>query len=336
MICKTTKEFQNRILDKMTFSKYPLEKFTIYKNEDRPDLGYFIKYSREGYYDFGIGDYTIPFDFSLSFDHTEELMRFGTVYTGETKFKIENNPVSSFSPSSFFVVEKGLKGQQSWTKGQHFHGAEITIYKKYFDEVIKPNFPKTIDFDNFIVNYTYHYLPLEIASIIQGLRSLAQVDSLTPIYLESKILECIALVSKEVHSSPENAFTNQLNYGDIKIGKDRRVTLTASDANAIQKAYDILTKEACNPPTIKSLSKMVFLNEQKLKAGFSAKYHMSISQYTTSIRMTMAENLLSTTDLSVDEISKIVGYNYSGNFVKMFKKVHGKTPLAFRKHKNTL
>ena len=78
---------------------------------------------------------------------------------------------------------------------------------------------------------------------------------------------------------------------------------------------------------------MVFLNEQKLKAGFSAKYHMSISQYTTSIRMTMAENLLSTTDLSIDEISKMVGYNYSGNFVKMFKKVHGKTPLAFRKSK---
>ena len=333
MICKTTKEFQNRVLDKMTFSEYPMENFTIYKNEDRPDLGYFIKYSREGYYDFGIGDYTIPSNFSLSFDHTEELMRFGTVYTGETKFKIENNPISSFSPSSFFVVEKGLKGKQSWTKGQHFHGAEITIYKKYFDEVIKPNFPNTIDFDNFIVNYTYRYLPLEISSIIQSLRSLAQVDSLTPIYLESKILECIALVSKEVHSSPENAFTNQLNYGDIKIGKDRRVTLTASDANAIQKAHDILTKEACNPPTIKSLSKMVFLNEQKLKAGFSAKYHMSISQYTTSIRMTMAENLLSTTELSIDEISKMVGYNYSGNFVKMFKKVHGKTPLSFRRMK---
>ncbi|MGG7214953.1 helix-turn-helix domain-containing protein [Clostridium nigeriense] len=333
MVCKTTKEFQNMVLEKITFSEYPMENCTIYKNEDRPELGYFIKYSREGYYDFGIGDYTIPLNFSLAFDHKEELMRFGTVYTGETKFKIENNPVSSFSPSSFFVVEKGLRGKQSWTEGQHFHGAEITIYKKYFDEVIKPSFPKTIGFDNFIVNYTYRYLPLEIASIIQNLRSLSQVDSLTPLYLESKILECIALISNEVHSSPENAFTNQLNYGDIKIGKDRRVTLTASDANAIQKAYDILTKEACNPPTIKSLSKMVFLNEQKLKAGFSAKYHMSINQYTTSIRITMAENLLSTTDLSIDEISKMVGYNYSGNFIKMFKKVHGKTPLSFRRMK---
>lgn len=260
-------------------------------------------------------------------------MRFGTVYTGETQFEIEDSPVSSFSPSSFFVAEKGIKGTQRWKKGQHFHGAEITIYKKYFDEIIGPNFPKTIDFDNFISNYTYRYLPLEISSIIQGLRSMSEVDKITPIYLESKILECIALLYNEIYSSPENVFTNQLNYGEIKIGKDRYITLTASDAHAIQKAHDILTEEACNPPTIKALSKMVFLNEQKLKAGFSSKYHMSISEYTNSIRMTMAENLLSTTDLSIDEIAKQLGYNYSGNFVKMFKKTHGKTPLAFRKLK---
>lgn len=38
-------------------------------------------------------------------------------------------------------------------------------------------------------------------------------------------------------------------------------------------------------------------------------------------------------ELSIDEISKQLGYNYSGNFVKMFKKTHGKTPLAFRKLK---
>lgn len=334
MISKSPKEFQNKVLSKITFTPYSMGNYTIYKNENKPELGYFIKYSREDYYDFGIGNYTIPSDFSISFDHNEELMRFGTVYTGETKFKIDNNNVSSFSPSSFFIVEKGLKGTQYWEKGKHLHGSEITIYKKYFDEVIKPNFPNAIDFDSFLTNYTYNYLPLEIASIIQQLRSLAESRILTPIYLESKILESIAIIYNELYFSQENAFTNQLNYGKIKIGKDRYVTLTASDANSIKKAYDILTKEACNPPTIKSLSKMVFLNEQKLKAGFLEKYHMTISQYTDSIRMSIAENLLSTTELSVDEISKIIGYNYSSNFVKRFKDVHKKTPLAFRKMKN--
>lgn len=336
MISRNPDEFQTKVLNKITFLPFQMNDYILYKNEDRPDLGYFMKYTREGYYDFGIGDYTIPSDFSISFNHNEELMRFGTVYTGETQFEIEDNPVSSFSPSSFFVVEKNIKGKQVWKKGQHFHGAEITIYKKYFDEVITPNFPSIIDFDAFIRNYTYHYLPLEIASIIQKLRSMAEAELLNPLYLESKILESIALLYNEINSSNENTFTNQINYGDISIGKNRRVSLTASDISALQKAYDILTEEALNPPTIKSLSKMVFLNEQKLKAGFSAKYHMTISQYTNSIRMTMAENLLTTTELSIDEISKILGYNYSSNFVKMFKKVHGKTPLTFRKAKHII
>lgn len=331
MTARSTQEFQNKVLKKITFTPYEDNYCTIYTNKDKQNLGYFIKYSRDGYYDFGIGDYTIPENFALSFDHDEDLIRFGTVYTGKTKFKIENNPVSSFSPSSFFVMERKIKGKQVWTKGQHFHGAEITIHRKYIDEIIKPNFPNILNFDDFISNYTYNYLPLEINSIIQNLRSLGESKKLTPLYLESKILESIALINNEIFSSPENAFTNQIDYGQITIGKNRAIKLTASDIHAIQKAHDILTKEFCNPPTIKSLSKMVFLNEQKLKAGFLKKYHMSIGEYTCSVRMAVAENLLSTTDLSIEEISKMVGYNYSGNFIKMFKKVHGKTPLKFKK-----
>ena len=160
MIAKSTKEFQNNVLKKMTFTAYPKDNYILYTNENKKNLGYFIKYTREGYYDFGIGDYTIPNDFSISFEHNEELIKFGTVYSGETQFEIENNPISSFTPSSFFVNEKGLKGKQSWKKGQHFHGAEITIYKKYFDEIILKNFPNSLDFHAFITNFTYNYMPI--------------------------------------------------------------------------------------------------------------------------------------------------------------------------------
>ena len=305
MITKTTKNFQEAVLKNMTFTAYPYENYILYKNEKRSELGYFIKYGREDYYEFSIGDYTIPHDFSLCFNHQEELMRFGTVYMGETEFVIEQSPISSFTPSSFFVVEKGLVG--------------------------RPLFPNTIDFDDFLNNHTYRYLPLSIISIIQNLLSHAQAHTLTPIYLESKILEALALLYQEVHSAPNNAFSTQLNHGQVKIGTNRYITLSTSDVRALQKAYDILTKEAAHPPTIKALSQMVFLNEQKLKAGFSAKYHMSISEYTQSIRIAMAENLLSTTELSIEEVAKEVGYHHSGNFIKMFKKYHGKTPLAFRK-----
>lgn len=333
MIVKSSEEFKSIVLNKLSFSKIEDKNYTLYTNKLRPDLGHLISYSRAGYYNLGIADYTIPEDFSISFDNPEFLMRFGVVYKGITDFEIENNPISSFTPSSFFTIEKNLKGKQNWKKGQHFHGIEITIFESYFTEIIKPNFPNIIDFDSLIKNYTYTYLPLKIIGIIHQLQSLTHENSLNSIYLESKILECIAILINEVTESSENAFTNQINYGNINIGNNRIIKLTSSDIHAIQKAHDILEKNYSSPPNIKSLSKMVFLNEQKLKAGFSKHYHMSIGEYTNHIRMNVAANLLSTTDLSIKDISCKLGYIYSANFSKMFKKTYGKTPLKFRKTK---
>ena len=119
MLTRTTQTFQEKVLSHMTFTPYPTRYCTLYKNEKRPELGYFIKYSRMNYYDLGIGDYTIPTDFSIAFEHQEELLRFGTVYIGETSFEIEDSDVSSFTPSSFLVVERALKGTQTWKKGTH-------------------------------------------------------------------------------------------------------------------------------------------------------------------------------------------------------------------------
>jgi AraC-like DNA-binding protein len=333
MIVKSSAEFKSAVLKQLSFSKFKNENYTLYTNKSRPELGYLISYSREGYYNLGIADYTIPEDFSLCFNNPELLMRFGLVYKGATEFEIENNPVSSFTPSSFFVIEKDLKGRQIWKKGQHYHGTEITIQERYFTEIIKPNFPDIMDFNSLIRNYTYTYLPLEIVRIIRQLQSLANENSLNSIYLEAKILECIAILINEVSKSPENAFTNQINYGNINIGASRVIKLTSSDIRAIQKAHDILSNNYNDPPSIDTLSKMVFLNEQKLKAGFSKHYHMSIGEYTNHIKMTVAANLLSTTDLSIENIASKVGYNYSANFSKMFKKIYGKTPLKFRKTK---
>ncbi|KXZ39233.1 transcriptional regulator, AraC family [Alkalithermobacter thermoalcaliphilus JW-YL-7 = DSM 7308] len=332
MIVKSHEEFKKMLLKMLSFSKTESDNYTLYTNKAKPELGYLINYSRKGYYHLDIADYTIPTDFSISFNNPELLVRFGVVYEGVTEFKIENNPVSSFTPSSFFVIEKNIKGRQRWKKGQHFHGTEITIYESYFNEVIKPNFPNTMDLDAFIKNYTYTYLPLEIVEIIRQLQSLSYQNALTSIYLESKVLECIAILINEVTNSSENAFTNQINYGNINIG-NRVLKLTASDIQAIQKAHEILVKNYNNPPTIKALSKMVFLNEQKLKAGFARHYHMSIGEYINHLRMTIAANLLCTTDMSIDDIAHEVGYNYSANFSKMFKKIYGQTPLKFRKTK---
>ncbi|MDF2541603.1 MAG: AraC family transcriptional regulator [Herbinix sp.] len=332
MIVKTSEEFRSIVLNKLGFRKYVDSGGAFYTNKNKPELGYLMSYSREPYYHLGIADYTIPEDFSISFDNPELLMRFGIVYQGATEYKIENSPISSFTPSTFFVIEKNLKGEQQWKKGQHYHGTEITIYEDYFNEFIKPNFPNIMDFASIAKNYTFTYLPLEMVDIFGQLQSLADKNQLNSLYLESKILECIAIIMNEINKSPVHAFSHQINSGSITIG-NRLLNLTSSDLNAVQKAHEILTKEYVNPPHIETLSKMVYLNEQKLKAGFSKLYHISIGKYTNQIRMNAAANLLVTTDFSIEDIAHKVGYHYSANFSKMFKQIFGKTPVQFRKTK---
>lgn len=327
---QSAKQFRELILQELNFIPNQERYCILYTNLSKPKNGYFLLYERKGYYEFGIADYTIPHPFSIHFSNPQRLVRFGTVYKGTTEFQLDNEPLSSFKPSSFFVVEENLKGKQTWSTGQHFHGAEVTIYEDYFTEVIQPLLKTEFNFDLFVKNYTYHYLPLEVISIIQTMQTLSNKNSLDPLQLESYILQCVSIIIQTIEESPNNTFTNQINYGKVQIGTNRYLHLTTQDIQSIQKAHDLLSQQISHPPTIETLSEIIGLNPQKLKAGFYHYYHMTIGDFTTSLRMTIAANLLCTTDMKISDIAQKVGYLYTSNFIKMFKQTYELTPLQYR------
>ena len=79
-------------------------------------------------------------------------------------------------------------------------------------------------------------------------------------------------------------FSRQINYGSVTIGKKRRIVFSAHDFKTVQKAHDILTEQFVNPPTIEALSWQLKMNSQKLKAGFSYYYHMTIGEYIAALK----------------------------------------------------
>lgn len=85
------------------------------------------------------------------------------------------------------------------------------------------------------------------------------------------------------------------------------------------------------PPTIRQLSKMVAINEFKLKRGFRKFFNAGIFTWITTEKMYRAKNQLEETNKPIKEIAVLAGYPRTTNFITAFRKQFGITPGAIRR-----
>lgn len=345
MLVSSTDEFQAFMFKQLHFLPEMKGNYTCYSDKAHPEGGYCCIYCRDGYYQLGIADYTIPEDFSVSFRNPARQLRFGMMLSGKTHFKLYQQNAASFTPSSFVVLEENIKGQQAWRAGDHFHGLELTVSADFIENILHPVFPDCVSLSAFEANYTYKMLPADVINLLNQMHFLHEKDALTPLYLEGLILQCLALLAEEFeeNSSPMTAVQTAMNNAGqqhiprgtvmhtIKVSDTRTITLSTADLSAVHLAHDILTEQYKNPPTVHELSEQVSLSMQKLNYAFLHEYDTTISDYILSLKMGYGAKLLSETLLGVDEIALQCGYHYPANFIRMFKKYYGVTPLQFRK-----
>lgn len=82
--------------------------------------------------------------------------------------------------------------------------------------------------------------------------------------------------------------------------------------------------------SIESLASNFYVSKSYLSHAFKQQVRISPINYLISIRITTAQRLLASTDLSVQEISEKVGYVNSNYFSLLFKKLTTKSPTEFR------
>jgi AraC family transcriptional regulator, arabinose operon regulatory protein len=78
------------------------------------------------------------------------------------------------------------------------------------------------------------------------------------------------------------------------------------------------------------LSKLAHLSPSRLSAVFRTLVGTSPRQYVQKRRMTRAEQLLIGTSMKVVEICASAGYADAFHFSRLFKKLHGVSPIAYR------
>ena len=107
---------------------------------------------------------------------------------------------------------------------------------------------------------------------------------------------------------------------------------TPFETARIHEARTILEKHIDKkPPSIRSLSKQVAINEFKLKSGFKKYFHAGIFEWLMEQKMQHAKQLILNTNKPIKEIASLVGYPRTTNFITAFRRLFGITPGSLRR-----
>lgn len=106
---------------------------------------------------------------------------------------------------------------------------------------------------------------------------------------------------------------------------------TAAKDPGLRAVIDAVVHQPQRPWTIAELARVAGVSRATLVRRFAAFTGMGVADFLTRIRMTIAADLLATTDRSLDSIADAAGYASTSAFGRTFRLATGTTPAAFRR-----
>lgn len=157
-------------------------------------------------------------------------------------------------------------------------------------------------------------------------------------------LPCMKEIINQILNCPYDEATRQF-YFDLKVREllyqllettfkknPSQQYFTPFEIARIHEAKTILENHlAEKPPSIRALSKLVAINEFKLKNGFKKYFGVGIFEWLLDRKMQYAKELILTTNKPIKEISAMVGYPRTTNFITAFRRTFGMTPGSLRR-----
>ena len=109
--------------------------------------------------------------------------------------------------------------------------------------------------------------------------------------------------------------------------------LTNTDIELLNEAKKLIEKDISKHYTIYEIARTVGLSESKLTRGFRILYKTGLFGYLETARMEKGKYLVESTDKTLKEISRSLGYKFRNSFSIAFKKRFGQDPRSWRKSK---
>jgi two-component system response regulator YesN len=100
--------------------------------------------------------------------------------------------------------------------------------------------------------------------------------------------------------------------------------------DVINRVINCINNEFNKNITLDLVAAEVGLSPQYLSKVFKKKYGSTFIEYITNKRLNYAKELLRKGNMSIKEISKLIGYEDPNYFCKVFKKETGTSPKNYR------
>ncbi|MCH9813216.1 MAG: AraC family transcriptional regulator [Epsilonproteobacteria bacterium] len=296
--------YQNIVMEK----KYGKCSYTFYSDKD---------------INFGKSSFFLNSDTKIISSAQDTLFFITIIYSGSAYIKHHEHDLAiDFSQNRAYIGYQGInEGVDSLiTKKQQFDSFSFFMTRKQlqdflieYDDVSLIKEVETIQHTAIIKEIAFS---LKTRFIIQKLLQNPYHGILKDVYDKSLIYELLLSLLKDFcPKTPKTLF------------------LSDDDKAILYKAKKILLSDLQNPPTIEALSKMVPMNQSKLKTGFKLLFGNTIHKTLTEERMSIAHQKLHNNDMSVWEIAHEAGYENVSNFIRVFRNQYGKTPGQIRKEK---
>ncbi|URZ07058.1 helix-turn-helix transcriptional regulator [Clostridium felsineum] len=134
------------------------------------------------------------------------------------------------------------------------------------------------------------------------------------LFYEAKVNEAVSLVVEYFHK-----YNKEQNH------------VSANDKEQIKNVTSYINDHAVYSLTLNQLSRIACMGQTKLKKTFKQVNGCTVTEYIQQARIGQAEVLLSTTNLSIAQIAKTVGYSNASRFAELFQRNVGILPGEYRK-----
>lgn len=111
---------------------------------------------------------------------------------------------------------------------------------------------------------------------------------------------------------------------------NERPQFTENHVEKIRMIHEFLSENLSERITIDDLSKRFAMNPTTLKSVFKDVYGESVAAHMKIHRMRKAAGLLSSSDMSVGEVARSVGYGSQSKFSAVFGELYGVSPREYR------